>query len=164
MRCEWLCLCLCFLYWDLRLYYAYGTLVDKWESIDSVFLFNLCVRVYIFDAKYMAKRVIKRVISIIGFTVCQTNKLKYSTNPLYLFFVNVRGRNRETETVRKRSEPNNAFQTHRTFNLWMISTNTYIHILSFLCIPITCCCCGCLWCFCFLFACDFHKRTNTSLI
>lgn len=73
------------------------TLVDKWESIDSfnkhIFLFTTHTLAHFFGAVNAAKKVIKRVISAIGFAVCQTNKLEYlvvsyvavCTNPLYLY-------------------------------------------------------------------------------
>lgn len=92
----------CFSFLEFRLNFAYSTtLVDKWESIDSVVIFNVYVQIYVFDTKYMAKKVIKRVISIIGFSVCQTNKLKYSsTNTLYSFFFLHKGKAKNNKTAR----------------------------------------------------------------
>lgn len=96
-----MCVCVCVSCFGTYVWISHT--IRLWTNGNRLILsslFNLCIRVYIFDAKYMAKRVIKRVISIIGFTVCQTNKLKYSTNPLYLFFVRVSSR--EWETTKQR--------------------------------------------------------------
>lgn len=72
------------LLWDLR-----SWLVDKWESIDSIhkhiFLFTYILQhthTPFFGGK-CGKEVIKRVISTVGFTVCQSNKLECTRCMLY---------------------------------------------------------------------------------